>query len=168
MQALQDEKRTLLENQLTRPDLRKWVEQRWYPSANRAQSFGDDPVQEEEEDDNGDDAEDRASSSEPPARKKKKAIARAEEVPPDFGKVIEMVGEEELAAALDEAEASDLNLLRFVSCRNVVLVSTSPDFDSDDRPPQVELYLRKTRTADANCLLSMVRRTGPGCTYSLS
>ncbi|KWU42332.1 hypothetical protein RHOSPDRAFT_21411 [Rhodotorula sp. JG-1b] len=113
VQALQDENRTLLENQLTRPDLRKWVEQRWYPSANRAQS---------------------ASSSEPPARKKKKAIARAEEVPPDFGKAIEMVGEEELAAALDEAEASNLNLLR---------------------PPQVELYLRKTRTADANCLLSM-------------
>lgn len=167
MQALQDENRTLLENQLTRPDLRKWVEQRWYPSANRAQSFGDDPAQEEAEEED-DDAEDRASSSEPPARKKKKAIARAEEVPPDFGKAIEMVGEEELAAALDEAEASNLNLLRFVSCRNAVLVSTFPDFDSHDRPPQVELYLRKTRTADANCLLSMVRRTGPNCTYSLS
>lgn len=119
MQALQEENRTLLENQLTRPDLRKWVEQRWYPSTNRAQSFGGDPPQEEEDDNDDDDAEERDSSSEPARKKKKTTIARADEVPPDFGKVIEMVGEAELSAALDEAEASDLNLLRFVcfSCR---------------------------------------------------
>lgn len=135
VQALQEENRTLLENQLTRPDLRKWVEQRWYPSTNRAQSFGGDPPQEEEDDNDDDDAEERDSSSEPARKKKKTTIARADEVPPDFGKVIEMVGEAELSAALDEAEASDLNLLR--------------------PPPQIELYLRKTRTADANCLLSM-------------
>ncbi|KAG0659690.1 hypothetical protein C6P46_005049 [Rhodotorula mucilaginosa] len=136
VQALQDENRSLLENQLTRPDLRKWVEQRWYPSSNRAQSFDDEPALGGEEQDD-DDAEERDSSSEPARKKKKKTtISRADEVPPDFGKVIEMVGEEELAAALKEAEASDLDLLR---------------------PPQVELYLRKTRTADANCLLSMVR-----------
>ncbi|GAA5988284.1 hypothetical protein JCM10908_002149 [Rhodotorula pacifica] len=125
VQALRDENKQLLENQLIQPDIREWVDNRWFTTSRHTRASQEDEEERDEIGAAGDGILDE------PARKKKR---KAPEEAPDFGQVIEMVGEEELQAALEEAEKSKLNLLK---------------------PPQVELYLRKTRTADTNCLLSM-------------
>lgn len=110
VQALQDGNKTMLENQLTRPDLRDWIESRWFPGTIRTQAL----VEETQENDD-DEADEQGSSAEPARKKKRKEddIDAREEVV-DFGQVLDMVGEEELAVALAEAEASELNLLKWV------------------------------------------------------
>ncbi|GAA5883657.1 hypothetical protein JCM3774_003080 [Rhodotorula dairenensis] len=129
VQALQEENKALLENQLIRPDLRNWIERRWYPGAHGSQALDGEATG-----DDDDEAEKEQGSTSEPVRKKKKQSSHADEEILDFGQDVDLVGEEELAMALKEAEASELNLLK---------------------PPLVEKYLRKIRTADANCLLAM-------------